>query len=126
MPGPPGTERKQNAQTKVLIGYTVASRPGEYLGVYMHLHPGDEVVHLEKVNGCAREKDPNHKPYTLGDWRGFQAILFMEPLHKENGHPLWNTGAMSHRNGGLRGWLRILGVSCASGASRASRTTPSR
>jgi hypothetical protein len=33
MPGPPGTERKRNAQTKVLIGYTVASRPDEILGV---------------------------------------------------------------------------------------------
>ena len=33
MPGPPGTERNRNAQTKVLIGYTVASRPDEILGV---------------------------------------------------------------------------------------------
>ena len=41
MPGPPGTERKRNAQTKVLIGYTVASRPDEILGVYMHLYPGE-------------------------------------------------------------------------------------
>ena len=71
MPGPPGTERNRNAQTKVLIGYTVASRPDEILGVYMHLYPGEEVAHLEKVNDFAREKDPNHKPYTLGEWRGF-------------------------------------------------------
>jgi hypothetical protein len=95
MPRPLGTERKRNAQTKVLIGYTVASRPDEILGAYMHVYPGEEVVHLEKVNDYGREKDPNHKPYTLGDWRGFQAILFMEPLHKESGHTLWNTGAMS-------------------------------
>ena len=97
MPGPPGTERKRNTQTKVLIDYTVASRPDEILGVYMHLYPGEEVVHLEKVNDFAREKDPNHKPHTLGEWRGFQAILFMGPLHKESGRALWNTGTMSQR-----------------------------
>jgi|AntAceMinimDraft_5_1070358.scaffolds.fasta_scaffold297441_1 hypothetical protein len=58
IPGPPGTERKCNAQTTVLIGYTVASRPGEIMGVCMHLYPGEEVVHLEK--NFARDKDPNH------------------------------------------------------------------
>ena len=48
--GPPGTERRDLEPEVVLVGYNMGKKADDIVGIYLHLYPGNEREHLEKVN----------------------------------------------------------------------------
>jgi len=55
-----------------VLGHTIkGDGPEDIAGVYLNLHPGDEIELLVKINAKAREENETHKDFTLAEWRAF-------------------------------------------------------
>jgi len=55
-----------------VLGHTIKGDGLEDIaGVYLNLHPGDEIELLVKINAKAREENETHKDFTLAEWRAF-------------------------------------------------------